>query len=115
MNQVVRKAKDWSYTSGSDFLLMLMTVSFSFAALAKDVSPYIRNQDIHDAANAIFLSLGIIILIAWYWTVSTVEVAIHESIRENKDLTLLPQLKMFFAWVLVILFTGLEFVIFLVS
>lgn len=112
-NLIVRKAKHWYYTAGSDFLLMLATFSFSFAALSKDVSPYIRNEDLRDSANAVFLTLGLIILISWYLTVSVVEVAINDSIRHNRSLALIPQVKVFFAWGAVIAFTGLELMIFL--
>ena len=115
LNLVVRNIKGWKYTSGSDFLLMLMTVSFSFTALAKDVSPYMKNTDLQGSAAAVFLTLGFLILLGWYWTVSTVEVAIHDSIRENTNLAGVPQFKVFCAWTMVVLFTSLELVIFLVN
>jgi hypothetical protein len=112
-NLIVRKVKRWYFTAGSDFLLMLATFSFSFAALSKDVSPYIRNENLRNSANAVFLTLGLFILISWYLAVSVVEVAINESIRHNRRLALIPQFKVFVAWASVVGFTGLELMIFL--
>lgn len=113
LNFLVRKAKHWYYTAGSDFLLMLMTFSFSSAAMAHDIAPYMRDADLRDAAPAIFLVLGILILICWYWTVTLVESSINESIREESTLSLGSQAKILTAWALVVGYSWLEFMLFL--
>lgn len=115
LNFLVRKAKRWYYTAGSDFLLMLMTFSFSSAAMAHDVAPYMRNADLREAAPAIFLVLGILILICWYLTVTLVESSINQSIRQDSALSLGSQAKILIAWGLVIAYSWLEFMLFLYS
>ena len=113
LNFLVRKAKHWYYTAGSDFLLMLMTFSFSSAAMAHDVAPFMRDANLRESAPAIFLVLGIVILICWYLTVTLVESSIHESIREDSALSLGSQAKIMAAWGLVIAYSWLEFMLFL--
>lgn len=113
LNFLVRKVKNWYYTAGSDFLLTLMTFSICSGILSEDMSPYIRNSYIRQASVAIFVVLGLIILVCWYWTVSTVEAQIHQAIRRRVAPTALPQGKLFVAWSFVVSFFALEILIFL--
>jgi hypothetical protein len=73
LNFVVRGLRNWYYTAGTDFLVAQMTFSFSAAVLSKDMTPYIHNSYMKEAAQAIFIVLGLIILIAWFLTASYVE------------------------------------------
>ena len=112
-NFQVRRLQKWYYTSGSDFLFTLMTISFSCAVLWKDVSPHIRNRDLRDASGAIFLTLGLLIMMVWYWAVSRVEVDIDNAIRDGVPAHSMPQLKIFVAWALAVVSFALELGIFL--
>ncbi|HXN73021.1 MAG TPA: hypothetical protein VN861_10770 [Candidatus Acidoferrales bacterium] len=113
VNFIVRKTNHWYYTAGSDVLLSLMAFNFSSAVLYGDVSPYIRNLVMREAAVGIFVVMAIIVFIAWFWTIRVVETMIHSAIRKGQSLHLLPQLMIFLSWFLVVSFTGLEFLIFL--
>jgi hypothetical protein len=112
LNFEVRRLRKWYYTSGSDFLFALMTISFSCAVLSKDVSPHIRNPDLRDASGAIFIILGLLIMVVWYWAVSRVEVDIDNAIRYDVPAHSMPQLKIFFAWALAVVLFASELGIF---
>jgi hypothetical protein len=108
LNFMVRGLKRWYYTAGTDFLVCQMTFSFSSAVLSKDMAPYIHNPFIKAAAPAIFFVLGMLILISWIWTASTVENEINQSIRRKTTPSFVPQVKLFISWLLVIVFFVVE-------
>lgn len=112
-NFQVRRLEKWYYTSGSDFLFTLMTISFSCGVLWKDVSPHMRNRDLRDASWAIFFILGFLIMLVWYWAVSRIEVDIHNAIRRGVPAHSMPQLKIFFSWALAVVSFASELGIFL--
>src|SRR5258708_24423582 len=64
-NFAIRSFKGWYYTAGTDFLVAQMTFSFSSAILVKDMAPYIQHPYIREAANGIFVSLGLVIFLVW--------------------------------------------------
>jgi hypothetical protein len=108
INFFVRKVKNWYYTAGTDFLLTELTFSFSAAILWKDMVPYIHNPFIQATANAIFITLGIIISGVWFLTASLVETEVNKAIRTGKKAKDLPQFKLFLSWLAVIVFFSVE-------
>ncbi|HEU0048426.1 MAG TPA: hypothetical protein VFQ43_12570 [Nitrososphaera sp.] len=112
LNFLVRGARGWYYTAGTDFLVALMTFSFSSAILSKDMAPYIQNCYIREAANGIFLMLGLVILAVWIWTASNVEKEINDAIRRNRAPKSWPQPKLFVSWGCVITFFAAEIMAF---
>jgi hypothetical protein len=110
---VVRSANGWFYTAGTDFLLSEMTFSFASAALWKDMAPYIRNAYIREVANSIFIVLGLIILVVWYWAVSRVESELNAVVRRNTKARTVPQIKLFLSWSAVVIFFASEIMCFL--
>lgn len=109
----VRKARGWYYTAGSDFLFTLMTISFSCAILVKDVAPHIANSDLREASAAVFIVLGLLIMLGWYWAVSSVEVQINQAIQAGIPAQAMLQAKIFFSWTFAVTFFALEVMIFL--
>lgn len=112
LNFLVRGARGWYYTAGTDFLVAQMTFSFSSVILSKDMAPYIQSPYIRDAANGIFLMLGLLILIVWIWTAWKVEKEVNDSIRQNMAPKLWPQGKLFVSWTFVITFFAAEIMAF---
>jgi hypothetical protein len=108
LNFVVRGVKHWYFTAGTDFLVAQMTFSFSAAVLSKDMTPYIRNSYIKEAAQSIFIVLGLVILIAWFLTASYVEKEINDSIQAGVASRRLPQAKLFLSWTAIIIFFAVE-------
>jgi hypothetical protein len=108
LNFVVRGLRNWYYTAGTDFLVAQMTFSFSAAVLSKDMTPYIHNSYMKEAAQAIFIVLGLIILIAWFLTASYVEKEINDSIRAGVPSRRFPQVKLFLSWTAIIIFFAVE-------
>jgi hypothetical protein len=108
LNFVVRGVKNWYYTAGTDFLVAEMTFSFSSAILWKDMAPYIHNVYIREASFGIFLTLGLVILIAWVLSATYVETEINESIKRGEKSRNFRQLKLFLSWAMVIVFFSVE-------
>jgi hypothetical protein len=108
LNFIVRGMKGWYYTAGSDFFLTEMTFSFTSAILWKDMTPYIHNAYIREASPAIFIVLGLLILLCWVWTASRVEVQINEAVRQRAHPRSVPQGRLFIAWALVVSFFAAE-------
>src|SRR5713101_5757462 len=108
LNFVIRGIKGWYYTAGTDFLVAQMTFSFSSAILVKDMAPYIQSPYIRDAANGIFVMLGLLIFAVWIWTAVKVEKDVNESIRQNVPAKLWPQGKLFLSWTCVVIFFAAE-------
>ncbi|MGC1106454.1 MAG: hypothetical protein WA876_07940 [Candidatus Acidiferrales bacterium] len=111
-NFVVRKVKRWRYTAASDFLLLLMTTSLSFAVMADDISPLIQNLYLRKAAGAIFIFLFICILLSWYLAVAWVEPKIDEAVRQGSMQAFRFQGRIFLVYAMAVIFTGAEFSIF---
>lgn len=105
---LVRRNRGWYYTAGSDFLFTEMTFSFASAVLWRDMSGYIHNDVIRKASTAIFIVMGILLLIGWYWSVSSVEAEINGALRRGLPPALLPQGKIFIAWALAVGFFAAE-------
>lgn len=112
LNFLVRGLKGWYYTAGTDFLVAQMTFSFSSAILVKDMSPYIHNAYIRDAATGIFVMLGLLIFAVWIWAAAKVEKEINESIRRKIKPTLWRQGKLFVSWGFVVAFFAIEIMTF---
>jgi hypothetical protein len=108
LNFAVRKVKNWYYTAGSDFLFTEMAFSFASAVLWRDMAAYIHSQFIRGAANTIFILMGLLLLLSWYWVVSSVEVDINSAIRKKISAAKLPQGKIFLAWALAVGFFAAE-------
>jgi len=111
-NFVVRGMKGWYYTAGADFLVAQMTFSFSSAILVKDMAPYIQNSYLREAANGIFVTLSLLILMVWVWTVLKVEKEINDSIRRKAAPRLWPQGRLFVSWSCVVIFFAVEIMTF---
>jgi hypothetical protein len=77
------------------------------------MAPYIQNCYIRDAALGIFITLGLLILLAWAWAALSVETAMNESIRQNVPPRSLGHVKVFVSWSLVIGFFAAEIMMFL--
>jgi ATP/ADP translocase len=112
---VVRNSRGWYYTAGSDPLMMLLGFNCSAVALVHDVAPYLRNENIRGAAPAIFMTMSVLLIIAWYWAAEKVETEVHDAIRRHAKPSELPQGKIFLAWSLVVIFMGLDFALFFVG
>jgi hypothetical protein len=113
LNFLVRGLKGLYYTAGTDFFVAQMTFSFSSAILSKDMAPYIQNGYIRDANLGIFITLGLLILLAWIWAALSVETAMTEGIRQNLPPRNLGSFKVFVSWSLVIGFFAAEIMMFL--
>ena len=112
-NFAIRSFKGWYYTAGTDFLVAQMTFSFSSAILVKDMAPYIQHPYIREAANGIFVSLGLVIFLVWLWTVSKVERDVNDSIRQNIAPKLWRQGNLFISWACVVVFFAAEIMTFI--
>src|SRR5229473_3249786 len=112
LNFLVRGVRGWYYTAGTDFLVAQMTFSFSSAILSKDMAPYIRSPYIREAANGIFLMLGLLILLAWIWTAWKVEKEINDAIQRRMRPKFWPQPKLFVSWGCVVTFFTVEIMAF---
>jgi hypothetical protein len=112
INLIIRKTRNWYYTTGSDILLSLVAFNFSSTVVLADVKAYIRDPTLQSIAIGIFPFLGLALLGLWIWTVQGVEVKIHTAIRAGRNLSGL-QFVIFLSWLAVITATGLEFLIFI--
>jgi hypothetical protein len=108
LNFFVRRERHWYYSAGSDFLLTEMTFSFTSVALYRDMSLHVRNEYIRESFVAVYMVMGILLLICWLWTVSTVEAEVNVSIRNHVLPPSFPQGKLFCAWGAVIIFFAAE-------
>lgn len=92
---------------------MLLTFNLSSAAMVKDVAPYIRSEEMRAMAAAIFVTLAVLQLVGWYWAVSVVETQVHTAIHRGVAPQHLPYFLILPAWSLVVIFTGMEILVFL--
>jgi hypothetical protein len=113
LNFLVRGLKGLYYTAGTDFLVAQMTFSFSSAILSKDMAPYIQNGYIREANLGIFITLGLVILLAWVWAALSIEPEVNDGIRQNVSPKSLGSPKVFLSWSLVIGFFAAEIMMFL--
>ena len=113
LNFVVRGLKGLYYTAGTDFFVAQMTFSFSSAILSKDMAPYIQNGYIRDADLGIFITLGLLILVAWAWAALSVETDVNKGIQQNASPRSLGKFKVFMSWSLVVGFFATEIMVFL--
>jgi hypothetical protein len=112
LNFIVRKTKDWYYTTGSDVLLSLIALNFSSAVVADDVKAYIHSEALRSIAVGIFIMLGIALTGVWILAVQNVELKVYAAIRARRDLSDL-QFMIFLCWAAVVIFTAVEMLLFL--
>jgi hypothetical protein len=112
LNLIVRKAKKWYYTVGSDIFLGLIALNFSSVVVIDDVKEFIRYPPFKSIAVGVFPGLGLILIAVWILVVQDVEDKIHAAIRKGRDLSEL-QFMIFLCWAAVVGFSGLEVLFFI--